>query len=389
MFYCSIGEMATMSNTNHICVQPSSGYVEKSTPPSDIVTDGVEHERVSVKDIFWPVELLMKTSGIYTTFALRKHTHRSRRERIRNYECQEGTDETRQPNPLASRVHAVYCGLCCLLLLANAARFMTVFRSHSGLSGGLVSSMAWAVIYVSTGLLSLVLLCTTVKTFPAFLDEFCKYQQRFGVAINTSRWRIRIRIVSMIVIVVAILTGTFFSLFLCVHDLPNFSTLQTSIAPWQDEPENIKIPVSVAFGVVKTLQFVIILSTTLLYYMVVRCLWTEYGRVADELEDLLEDNPATLCDDLETLRQQHEHVTQLVTAGNAFLCHYVAFVYCYTIPVICLMLYGVIMGQLPQEDVFAISYMIVEVVYQLTFVTATGVHLNQLVCTCYNSPDSG
>ncbi|XP_067668222.1 uncharacterized protein [Haliotis asinina] len=282
----------------------------------------------------------------------------------------------------SSKCAYIFLGVICKsLVVVNVIRYCSIFVMETKLGGKLMSSLAVLASYLYVAYLSLALTFAIPKHFRRFEELIGTYVLEYGASpyllTITHKVRTFLIIFTLAYLCVIVSTST---------GLSNaFPTLERHMTPFNGYQGATKIGLLVFYVcmlIVVTLQMV---SAIVLFNTITICLIKEFRTLSKNLEedmDKFENIFGQFC-------QRHKRLSSVLDEGNAVNSHFAFATYVFGIPMICFLLFGLIRGSLPYDELLFCSGNLFSVTALMVLVTVLGFVLNDAVVNYVDKANFG
>lgn len=276
--------------------------------------------------------------------------------------------------------HKIYCVVISVLVWINFARFISIFFTMKDTSDRMMGIGAVASFLIVIPLNSTANMYALTKYLDNIFRLIGDYTEHYGIHSNIIKIRKRCPALLAIMVIFGVCIFIAITLLTILLPISEESLLMNSYTPaqnWSIYMFSIAVFVINYFAFHGGLQLMLF---TFFYCLVCYFIGSEYRIISTDLFNLVEDgNFEEHESKIEIIRQQHEAVTRILDSSNYVLQNVVFFIYAGAIPLICFVIYGLIKGGLPSEDMAAFSQIICLTIILVIIVTTAGSLINTMV----------
>ncbi|XP_067668221.1 uncharacterized protein [Haliotis asinina] len=260
---------------------------------------------------------------------------------------------------------------CKTIVVCNVIRYCSIFDVKTKLDGNLMSSLAVLAFYLYAVYLSLALTFVIPKHFPRFQELIRAYISDNGPSpyLMTLRYRVRTFAIVCKLLYLSFMVST-------TIGLSNaFPTLERHMTPFNGYQGATKIGLMVLYVGILIVVSSQMVSTLVLFNTSTICLIKEFRTLSNKLEkdmDQFESIFGQFC-------QRHKRLSLILDEGNAVNNHFAFATYVFGIPTICFLLFGLIRGSLPYDELLFCSGNLFTITALMVMVTVLGFVLNDTV----------
>ena len=233
-------------------------------------------------------------------------------------------------------VSHVYSSIVLLFLSFNVLRWLTMFQGDEKFGVQLFMKIVVCIWGLKTLALyiSFFLACESFKRLPEFFMEWEK------IRINCSTYLISItrisKICTAILWTISISNSIFSAYLIFCTDIQNMT-----LAPW-DENFRYAFVVRIINTIQQAYLSICWSASSALLFTICKILAHEFHKVTSSIKKLAEADPEQLMTDLETIRQKHQKLCDLVVNADDIFSMQIAYSFLGCLLIACLMMYIVI-----------------------------------------------
>lgn len=261
-----------------------------------------------------------------------------------------------------------------ILFVVDAGRFMTILKTET-FNGSLATKLSYASMFIFPIYTHWVVGITC--SWASCAKSYKRYCELYPTSMTNIQWR-RIAMVAASVTMSLLALSVAFYIVPLIVDMPEDIIIAKIHTPFEASPVHVKAGLSVLMIAVR---FYGVMSQTCLFgwfYIACNELVAKYCIITTELKKMLSGGSDDLIQ-FDALRRQHEDLTDVLSDANTFFGQVAFAVYGGSIPLLCLILYGTITGNLQIPDFLSLLGSLSAVAIPLTLVTFQGVRLNDAV----------
>lgn len=269
----------------------------------------------------------------------------------------------------------IYSMVIALLLIADAGRFITVFNSDMVFNGSLMTKLSFESLFLWSAYTHVVV--GNYNSWPSIVKHYLRYCERYKICTENIKWQ-------RIIVIAVFSTITSLCCCLGIYFLPVFVDIPEHVivgrlhTPFNSAPVHVKAGISAILGVIRFYGLMATMFIFMCFHITCTVLSEKYSMINTELEEMFSERDDDMTH-FEQLRRQHEKLTLVLVDANKFLGQVAFAVYALSIPLVCFILYGLIMGNLPLLDLLSLLYFLIQVVGAMIMVTHEGIRLNDEV----------
>ncbi|XP_067659808.1 uncharacterized protein [Haliotis asinina] len=272
----------------------------------------------------------------------------------------------------SSKCAYIFLGVICKsLVVFNVIRYCSIFLVETKLDGNLMSSLAVLAFYVYVAYLSLVLTFVIPKRF----RRFQKLSEAYVSDYLASPYLITLKHKVRTFAIVFNLASLSFMISTTIGLSNVFPTLERHMTPFNGYQGATKIGLMVLYVGILIVVSSQMVSALVLFNTITICLIKEFRTLSKNLEsdmDQFESIFPQFC-------QRHKRLSLISDEGNAVNTHLAFATYVFGIPIICFLLFGLIRGSLPYDELLFCSGNLFSVTALMVLVTVLGFVLNDAV----------
>ncbi|KAK3091278.1 hypothetical protein FSP39_018559 [Pinctada imbricata] len=278
---------------------------------------------------------------------------------------------------------AIYSIFICVFIWADNVRLLIIMAIEDDIRRQL-SFLVFVLMYIIISFYYTLFLRLMNCKLPAILKAFQNYHEEYDLTFDSKRWRKNIKILSVVSVLiygVDVVGGT---VIYNMSFLSEKSILNMQLYP-ANQISNQGIYLSMVFFVLLKLIYTIAFHNYLIIFFCIisRVITKEYIHVTEKIKTYvkhLTDDEFYDSTEISSIRKHHTAITDLMTATNDVMKHIAAIQYSVTIPIVCLILYGLIHGKLVTEDITILSFNIILHFLIMILITHLGSKLSEEVC---------
>ncbi|XP_071086483.1 putative gustatory receptor 28b [Haliotis cracherodii] len=254
------------------------------------------------------------------------------------------------------------------LTVYNVVRYCSIFLGENKFDGNLMSSLAVLSFYSYVTYLSLALTFAIPKHFWRYENLIDAYISDFGASPYLMNLKHKIR--KFVVIVELFYLSFIISTTLGLNNA--FPTLERHMTPFNNHLGSARIALLVFYVFVQIVVSSQLVMAIVLFNTTTICLIKEFRILSKKLEedmDKFESIFGQFC-------QRHKRLSLISDEGNSFNSHVAFATYVFGIPMICFLVYGLIRGSLPKDELLFCSGNLCTITALMILVTVMGFVLN-------------
>ena len=275
-----------------------------------------------------------------------------------------------------NRALQIFCYFVQLIVVSGTIRYLSVFRTATNEMYEMVGLVAFTWYYLCETSSSIGLLYLNNKHIKTVCNSIDKYWEKYGMETNVHKTCKLVRMLSIFSVIFSIIYQVMFVSSYLINDAHNSSLVSSLFTPFEEERGATYIIVFVIITVVNILYHEIIFSNILFVLINMYIFTTEFKGIRNKVRCAIEENNLKK---LTQLRIQHQHIASVQDTANLIFRFTVLNVYCFGLPIVCLMLYGATSQSFESADVIAMLSTLIGAVIGMFVLTFMGAQLNQTV----------
>lgn len=280
--------------------------------------------------------------------------------------------------PASTKIHFVSCILVIVYNWIDVLRYLTVFRRVCGISSYSIVSISFALFNVSHAFSMTALFFAGSKHLKKFIQKLVVYHSKYEVEFDAVFLR-RFVIVTLIFTFVSISVTVFLSVVLTTMAyFPANSAFGNLPTPFTGNSA-AGISIVIVTAATKTCSSFSLVALTLIYGLSVFILFRDYRKLSWDFQYRCTNKLLIIADDFHVLHHRHRKLTEALETANYLLGHFVFVGYGMLIPNFCLILFGIILGDLSMGDVTGLVVIVLLVTVGGVLVTWSGIKLSSRV----------
>ncbi|XP_046546283.1 uncharacterized protein LOC124256340 [Haliotis rubra] len=272
-------------------------------------------------------------------------------------------------NSISSKCAFIFLALICKgLVVFNVIRYCSIFVVETKLDGNLMSSLAVLAFYVYAVYLSLALTFAIPKHFGRFQELIREYVSEYGA--SPYLMTLKRRVCTFAIVCKLLYLSFMVSTTIGLSNV--FPTLERHLTPFNGYQGATKIVLLVLYVIILIVVSSQMVSALVLFNTTTMCLIKEFRTLSKKLEedmDKFESIFGQFC-------QRHKRLSLISDEGNAINSHFAFATYMFGIPIICFLLFGLIRGSLPYDELLFCSGNLLSITALMILVTVLGFVLN-------------
>ena len=283
-------------------------------------------------------------------------------------------------------VHVAYCIAICFIVWMDNLRFLSILLSKEKVDRYMAMGV-YAIIYFSKSFFLVYCLRILSKNLPGIYEAFKLYQSKYGLHIRWRKWKLYLNILMSSLLLTYVTLLTVVVVVIKMELLSPRAVVIKLINPIDQKNNFLFTFMAILFAVKALFIFIFHHCMYIIFFVICRMISNEYRKLKEDLKDHDFNEDGNNLDTetkyvVEDFRKRHHAITSLVQISNGVLQHVAAMQYCITIPVTCMVLYGLIYGRLLNDDVVALAGDVIIHFVLMTHLTFTASTLNKEVFTC-------
>lgn len=284
----------------------------------------------------------------------------------------------------STRIHFLVCLITIVYSWFDVVRYLAVFRSVTDVSGFSMVTISFAIFNVAHAFSITALFFAGSKNMKQLITNFVAYHSDYGNEFSVVFLR---RLVLLILILSSVTISTTAVLVIGLTLMDYFeddSVFGYFLAPFTTN-STLGIIILAVSTISKTCSSFSMVGLTLIYSLSVFVLFRDYRKLSRDFGISCISRKQSIADDFDTLSCRHRALTESLETANHLLGHFVFGTYGMAIPNFCLLLFGVVMGNLPMQDIIGLVGIFIMMTVGIVLVTWSGIKLSGKVSELMHS----
>ncbi len=266
-----------------------------------------------------------------------------------------------------------YCAFCCICALVNGT-LLLIFMDQSK-----DSEQIWATVpYYIGGAETAAIFLTSVISLPNNFNKFVQQMEaKSKMYPNSCDYYARMKKVLYMSMVIM----SFYYMIMVGGAIvaTDSEFVRRFFIPYKQLNDSYPYLGTFLYGMMALFGCTSLNAIPILFNALSYCVYKEFALYSSKFKALFKGSPEVFEKEFQDLWDDFLSICDLLSTAQTFLKHYIAITYLSTMPIFCVLLYGLIRGQLTADELGVKSMILVVSVVQITNITFVGVLINNKV----------